>query len=101
MPETIVSIVSLAAGVSSSVSGSVVENDLRLSVYDGLDELVRAGLATSSNQAPSSDNILVSIRKAITTLRAAGYSADDPGVGATTPGDRRAQDSSPRRREAE
>jgi hypothetical protein len=37
---------------------------------------VRAGLATSSNQAPGSDNILVSIRKAITTLRASGYMPD-------------------------
>jgi hypothetical protein len=51
----------------------VIENDLRLSVYDGLDELVRAALAAASNQAPGSDNLLVSIRKAITTLRASGY----------------------------
>ena len=36
--------------------------------------MVRAGLATSANQAPGTDNILVSIRKAITTLRASGYS---------------------------
>lgn len=55
---------------------TVVENDLRLSVYDGLDELVRAGLATSGNQAPGTDELIVSIRKAITTLRAAGYSPD-------------------------
>lgn len=54
--------------------GTVIENDLRLSVYDGLDELVRAAIASSSNQAPSTDNILVSIRKCITTLRASGYS---------------------------
>jgi phage head maturation protease len=53
---------------------TVIENDLRLSVYDGLDELVRAAIASSANQAPSTDNILVSIRKCITTLRAAGYS---------------------------
>jgi uncharacterized protein len=52
---------------------TVIENDLRLSVYDGLDELVRAAIASSSNQAPGTDNILVSIRKCITTLRAAGY----------------------------
>ena len=52
---------------------TVIENDLRLSVYDGLDELVRAAIASSSNQAPSTDNILVSIRKCITTLRASGY----------------------------
>jgi phage head maturation protease len=53
---------------------TVIETDLRLSVYDGLDELVRAAIASSGNQAPSTDNILVSIRKCITTLRAAGYS---------------------------
>lgn len=55
---------------------SVVENDLRLSVYGGLDELVRAAIASSGFQAPSTDNILVSIRKAITTLRASGYVPD-------------------------
>jgi hypothetical protein len=54
--------------------GSIIENDLRLSVNDGLDELVRAALAGSANQAPSTDNLLVSLRKAITTLRASGYS---------------------------
>src|SRR5215208_6569962 len=37
---------------------TVVEQDLRFSVYQGLDELVRAGLATSANQAPGTDNIL-------------------------------------------
>lgn len=52
---------------------TVIETDLRLSVYDGLDELVRAAIASSSNQAPSSDNVLVSVRKCITTLRASGY----------------------------
>src|SRR4029450_4335237 len=55
---------------------TIVENDLRLSIYDGLDELVRAGLATSGFQAPGTDNILVSIRKAITTLRASGSPPD-------------------------
>jgi HK97 family phage prohead protease len=61
---------------------TVVEADLRLNLFDGLDELVRAGLATSGFQAPSTDNIFVSIRKAITTLRAAGY---NPDVVALTP----------------
>jgi hypothetical protein len=54
--------------------GSIIENDLRLSVNDGLDELVQAALAGSANQAPGSDVLLVSIRKAVTTLRASGYS---------------------------
>ena len=52
---------------------TVIETDFRLSVYDGLDELVRAAIAGSGFQAPSTDNILVSIRKCITTLRASGY----------------------------
>jgi hypothetical protein len=34
---------------------------------------VRAAIAGSGFQAPSTDNILVSIRKCITTLRASGY----------------------------
>jgi HK97 family phage prohead protease len=55
---------------------TVVENDLRLAVNEGLDETVRAGLATSGFQAPSTDNILVSIRKAMTTIWASGYVPD-------------------------
>ncbi|HEY6775213.1 MAG TPA: HK97 family phage prohead protease [Thermoleophilaceae bacterium] len=55
---------------------TVVENDLRLAVNDGLDELVRAGLATSGFQAPGTDNILVSVRKAMTTIFANGYRPD-------------------------
>jgi HK97 family phage prohead protease len=53
---------------------TAVENDLRLSINEGLDRLVLDGVATSGFQAPGTDNILVSIRKAITTIRANGYS---------------------------
>jgi HK97 family phage prohead protease len=53
---------------------TAVENDLRLSINEGLDSLVLTGVATSGFQAPGTDNILVSIRKAITTIRANGYS---------------------------
>jgi phage head maturation protease len=63
---------------------TVIENDLRLSVYDGLDELVRAAIASSGFQAPGTDNRLVSIRKCITTLRAAGYT---PNLIILTPSD--------------
>lgn len=52
---------------------SVVETDLRLQVYDGLDSLFVSAVASSGFQAPGTDNRLVSIRKAITTLRASGY----------------------------
>ena len=51
----------------------MVETDLRLAVNDGLDKLVIDGLATSGFQAPSSDELLVSIRKAMTTIQASGY----------------------------
>jgi Escherichia/Staphylococcus phage prohead protease len=55
---------------------SIIENDLRLAIYSGLDKLVLDGTAASGFQAPSTDLLIVSVRKAITTLRAAGFSAD-------------------------
>jgi HK97 family phage prohead protease len=55
---------------------TVVETDLTLAVYEGLDSLVLTGIATSGFQAPGTDNILVSIRKAMTTILASGYSPD-------------------------
>lgn len=55
---------------------TVVETDLRLAVSEGLDRLVLDGVATSGNQAPGSDNILVSVRKAITTIQGNGYTPD-------------------------
>jgi HK97 family phage prohead protease len=54
----------------------VIEQDLRLALSDGLDSLVVGAFAASGFQAPGSDNPLVSYRKAITTLRAAGYAPD-------------------------
>lgn len=47
-----------------------------VAVSEGLDQLVLTGIATSGNQAPGTHNLLVSIRKAITTIRAAGYNPD-------------------------
>jgi phage head maturation protease len=55
---------------------TLVEQDLRLSINVGLDKLVLDGIATASNTAPSTDPLLISIRKAITTLLAAGYMPD-------------------------
>ena len=55
---------------------TVVETDLRLAVNEGLDKLVLDGLATSGFQAPSTDKLLVSIRKAMTTIQASGYTPD-------------------------
>ncbi|HLM31310.1 MAG TPA: hypothetical protein VK326_06575, partial [Solirubrobacterales bacterium] len=53
-----------------------IEGDLRLALNEGLDKVVIDTFAASGFQAPGADNLLVSIRKAITTLRASGYSPD-------------------------
>jgi hypothetical protein len=55
---------------------SIIEGDLTLAVNEGIDSIVDATFAASGFQAPGTDNPLVSYRKAITTLRAAGYSPD-------------------------
>jgi hypothetical protein len=55
---------------------SVSENDLRLAINDGLDSLVLAYIATAGFQAPGTDPLLVSIRKAMTTILNAGYNPD-------------------------
>jgi HK97 family phage prohead protease len=56
---------------------TVVETDLRLAINEGLDSLVVTGLAASGFQAPDAPTAnLTSIRAAITTLQAAGYSPD-------------------------
>ena len=55
---------------------SAIENDLRLAVNEGLDKLVLDAVAASGFQAPSTDPLLVSIRKAMTTIMASGYNPD-------------------------
>jgi HK97 family phage prohead protease len=55
---------------------SVIGTDLRLLINEGLDKLVLDAIAVSGFQAPGTDPLLVSIRKAMTTLFAAGYSPD-------------------------
>ena len=55
---------------------TVIQEDLRLAINDGLDKLVLDAIATSGFQAPGSDPLLTSIRKSITTLWAAGYAPD-------------------------
>ena len=57
--------------LESPAFNSIVEQDLRLAVNDGLDKLVLDAIAASGFQAPGTDNLLVSVRKAITTMRAA------------------------------
>lgn len=55
---------------------TIIENDLRMTVNEGLDKLVNDTFAASGFQAPGSDNPLVSYRKAMTTLYAAGFNPD-------------------------
>jgi hypothetical protein len=55
---------------------SIIGTDLRLAVNEGLDKLVLDATAASGFQAPSTDPLLVSIRKSMTTIFAAGYNPD-------------------------
>jgi HK97 family phage prohead protease len=55
---------------------TVIETDLRLAINGGLDKLILDAIATSGFQAPGTDPLLVSIRKAITTIQGSGYSPD-------------------------
>ena len=55
---------------------TTIENDLRLAINDGLDKLILDAIATSGFQAPGTDVLLVSIRKAITTIQGSGSSPD-------------------------
>jgi hypothetical protein len=45
---------------------TIIENDLRLARNDGLDKLILDAIAASGFQAPGTDPLLVSIRKAMT-----------------------------------
>jgi HK97 family phage prohead protease len=58
------------------VFNTTIENDLRLAINDGLDKLVLDAIAAWGFQAPGTDPLLVSIRKATTTLMNAGYNPD-------------------------
>jgi hypothetical protein len=55
---------------------TTIENDLRLAINDGLDKLILDAVATSGFQAPGTDVLLVSIRKAMTTIQGSGYNPD-------------------------
>ena len=57
-------------------AGSIVENDLKLAITDALDDLLKQSVAASGFQAPGTDNILVSIRKAMSTVMTSGDSPD-------------------------
>jgi HK97 family phage prohead protease len=55
---------------------SMVESDLRLSINDGLDELVRRGLVTAGTASTVTGNVLDKVRKAITVVQNSGYNPD-------------------------
>jgi phage head maturation protease len=53
---------------------SLVEQDLRLAIGDGLDEVARRGIAQAGTIVKGSDDILEVTRKAMTLVEADGYS---------------------------
>jgi hypothetical protein len=55
---------------------SIVAQDLRLSVNDGLDEIVRRGVALAGTIVKGADDILEVPRKAMTLVQAEGYNPD-------------------------
>jgi hypothetical protein len=55
---------------------SLVEADLRLSINDGLDELVRRGVTLAGTAASVTGDILQKVRRAMTVVGTAGYNAD-------------------------
>jgi HK97 family phage prohead protease len=55
---------------------SLVEQDLRFSINDGLDEIARRGIALAGTIVKGTDDILTVVRKAMTTVGTAGYNAD-------------------------
>jgi phage head maturation protease len=55
---------------------SIVEGDLALAVNEGLAKIVIDTFAASGFQAPGTDSLVQSVRKAMSTLFAAGYNPD-------------------------
>lgn len=55
---------------------SMVESDLRLSINDGLDEIVRRGVVTAGTAAAVTGDILQKTRRAMTVVAGNGYRAD-------------------------
>jgi Escherichia/Staphylococcus phage prohead protease len=53
---------------------SIIENDLRLSINDGLDEVVRRGVSTAGTApAVTGTDVLQKVRKTMTIVQAQGY----------------------------
>jgi hypothetical protein len=62
--------------IENEQAGSIIENDLKLAITDALDDLVKQAVAASGFQAPGADPLLISIRKAMSTVMSSGYSPD-------------------------
>ena len=60
--------------IENEQAGSIIENDLKLAITDALDDLVKTAVAASGFQAPGTDPLLISIRKAMSTVMSSGYS---------------------------
>ncbi|MEJ7789869.1 MAG: HK97 family phage prohead protease, partial [Thermoleophilaceae bacterium] len=54
----------------------LIQTDLRLALNEGLDKLILDAVGASGFQAPGTDPLLISIRKAMTAIQAAGYNPD-------------------------
>lgn len=59
--------------IENQQAGSIIENDLKMAITDALDDLLKTAVAASGFQAPGTDNLLVSIRKAMSTIMSSGY----------------------------
>ncbi len=62
--------------LESQALNTIVEADLRLALNDALDKLILDAIATSGFQAPGTDQLLVSVRKAMSTVMSSGYNPD-------------------------
>jgi hypothetical protein len=79
--ESLRQVASISSGIpnvflESTAVASIIETDLRLAISEGLDALVLAELANADHVPPGTDPVIVSVRKAITVIRAAGYNPD-------------------------
>ena len=62
--------------LETNAVATIIENDLRLAVNEGLDKLVLDALATADNEDPTGTTTLAAIRAAMTTIQGAGYNPD-------------------------
>jgi hypothetical protein len=61
---------------NNPAAASVIENDLKMAISDAVDALLNTAFAASGFQAPGTDPLLNSIRKAMSTIMNSGYNPD-------------------------